>query len=168
MDTALEGVANSTEEMRDQMEAQARAVGPTFFHLRARLPRQGRTDTPMAATDRMWVVLKAYANDGENELHAHPNEDHVFLVLQGEADFYGPNEEVRRVRPNDGVLLPRRTFYRFRSVGDEPLVMARVGAVVDPSQDPLGRIDAEGNSMDGYSAANMQVEVILHKDRWFE
>jgi hypothetical protein len=26
----------------------------------------------------MWVVLKTYAADGENGLHAHPNEDHTF------------------------------------------------------------------------------------------
>ena len=168
MESGVAAVANSTDEMRQSIATQSQAVGPSFFHLRAKLPKQGRTDTPMAATNRMWVVLKTYANDGENELHAHPNEDHVFLVLQGEADFYGPQKETRRVRKNDGVLLPRGTFYWFRSVGDEPLVMARVGAVVDPAQDPLGRIDSQGRSMDGYSAANKQTEVILHEDRWFE
>ena len=43
----------------------------------------------MAASDKMWVVLKIYAADGENGLHPHPNEDHTFVVLQGEAKFYG-------------------------------------------------------------------------------
>jgi mannose-6-phosphate isomerase-like protein (cupin superfamily) len=162
------GIANSTEEMRAVIASQAAATGPTFFHLRAQLPRQGRTDTPMAATDRLWVVLKTYASDGENELHAHPNEDHVFFVLQGEADFHGPKGERRRAKKFDGVLIPRGAFYRFRAIGDEPLVMARVGAVVDPQQDALGRIDSEGRSMDGYSAANKQVEVILDENRWFE
>jgi quercetin dioxygenase-like cupin family protein len=161
-------IAKTTEEMRHSIAAQSKAVGPSFFHLRAKLPKQGRTDTPMAATDRMWVVLKTYANDGENELHAHPNEDHVFLVLQGEVEFYGPSKEVRRAGKFDGVLLPRGTFYWFRAVGDEPLVMARVGAVVDAAKDPLGRIDSHGRDMDGYSAANKQQEVILHEDRWFE
>lgn len=168
MDSTQDAIANSTEELRNSIGAQSRAAGPSFFHLRARLPKQGRTDTPMAATDRMWVVLKTYANDGENELHAHPNEDHVFLVLQGEADFYGPNKETRRVHKNDGVLLPRGTFYWFKSVGDEPLIMARIGAVVDAAQDPLARIDSQGRSLDGYSADNKQVEVILHEHRWFE
>jgi mannose-6-phosphate isomerase-like protein (cupin superfamily) len=161
-------IASSTEEMRQSIAAQSAAAGPTFFHLRARLPKQGRTDTPLAATDRMWVVLKTYANDGENELHAHPNEDHVFLVLQGRAVFYGPQGEERHVQKYDGILLPRGTFYWFKSVGDEPLIMARVGAVVDAAKDPLGRIDGDGKPMDGYSAANKQTEVILHEDRWFE
>jgi len=168
MDSINDGVANSTDEMRQKVAEQSKAVGPSFFHLKARLPKQGRTDTPMAATDRMWVVLKTYANDGENELHAHPNEDHVFLVLQGEADFYGPNKEVRRVTKNDGVLLPRGTFYWFKAVGDEPLVMARVGAVVDAAKDALGRIDSQGRDMDGYAPTNKTQQVILHEDRWFE
>lgn len=170
MDSPVTGhIVQSTDDMRAQIEAQAAVTGqPSFFHLRAQLPRQGRTDTPMAATDRMWVVLKTYAADGENELHAHPNEDHVFLVLQGEADFFGPKGETRRVKKHDGVLLPRGTFYWFRAVGDEPLVMARIGAVVDAARDALARIDVEGKPMDGNSVANKQVELILHPDRWFD
>ena len=56
---------------------------------RLSFPQQGPTDRPMAASDKMWVVLKIYAADGENGLHPHPNEDHTFVVLQGEAKFYG-------------------------------------------------------------------------------
>lgn len=162
-------IVEDTEDMRAQLDAQAAIKGqPSFFHLRAQLPRQGRTDTPMAATDRMWVVLKTYASDGENELHAHPNEDHVFLVLQGEADFYGPKGEIKRVVKHDGILLPRGTFYWFKAVGDEPLVMARVGAVVDAAKDALARINSQGQPMDGNSAENKQVELILDPNRWFE
>ncbi len=158
-----------TEDRRIRLKEQAAITGrPSFFHLRAQLPRQGRTDTPMAATDRMWIVLKTYAADGENALHAHPNEDHVFLVLQGEADFFGAQGETRRVTKNDGVLLPRGTFYWFKAVGTEPLVMARIGAVVDETKDALGRIDIGGKPMEGNSAANKQVELILDPDRWFE
>jgi quercetin dioxygenase-like cupin family protein len=169
MDSPVTGhIVEGTEDMRAQIEAQA-AVGnqPSFFHLRAQLPKQGRTDTPMAATDRLWVVLKTYASDGENELHAHPNEDHVFLVLQGEADFYGPKGELKRVKQHDGILLPRGTFYWFKAVGDEPLVMARVGALVDASQDRLGRINSQGQPMDVNSAENKQVELILGES-WFD
>ena len=50
----------------------------------------------MAASDKMWVVLKIYAADGENGLHPHPNEDHTLVVLQGEAKFYGPKHETPR------------------------------------------------------------------------
>jgi quercetin dioxygenase-like cupin family protein len=155
-------IAKGTEDMRAQIEAQASVKNqPSFFHLRAQLPRQGRTDTPMAATDRMWVVLKTYASDGENELHAHPNEDHVFLVLQGEAEFFGPKGELKRVKKHDGA------FYWFKAIGEEPLVMARIGAVVDAAKDALARIDIDGKPMDGNSAANKTVPVTLG-DRWFD
>ena len=55
----------------------------------------------------MWVVLKTYAADGENGLHAHPSEDHTFVVLQGEATFYGPNDKTRTIGKNEGVPLPQ-------------------------------------------------------------
>src|SRR5215469_12992253 len=73
------------------------------------------TDTPLAASETMWVVLKTYAADGENGLHAHPSEDHTFVVLlarpllsfwrdlccpSGEATFYGPNDETRTIGKN--------------------------------------------------------------------
>jgi mannose-6-phosphate isomerase-like protein (cupin superfamily) len=169
MDSPVTGhIVKGPEDLRAQIEAQASVKNqPTFFHLHAQLPRQGRTDTPMAATDRMWVVLKTYASDGENELHAHPNEDHVFLVLQGEADFYGPKGELKRVKQHDGILLPRGTFYWFRAIGEEPLVMARIGAVVDAAKDALSRIDSGGKPMAGNSAANKFVPAIL-SDRWFD
>jgi hypothetical protein len=61
----------------------------------------------MAASDKMWVVWKIYAADGENGLHPHPNEDHTFVVLQGEAKFYRPNHETRTIGKNEGVLYTR-------------------------------------------------------------
>ena len=161
-------ITKGAEDLRAQITAQAEVKGqPSFFHLRAQLPTKGRTDMPMAATDRMWVVLKTYASDGENELHAHPNEDHVFLVLQGEADFYGPKGERKRVKQHDGILLPRGTFYWFKAVGEEPLVMARIGAVVDAAQDALARIDSDGKPMAGNSSANKYVPAVLG-GRWFD
>lgn len=168
MDTTVTGhISDNTDDMRAQIKAKAAVAGqPSFFHLRAQLPLQGRTDTPMAATDRMWVVLKTYAHDGENELHAHPNEDHVFLVLQGEADFYGPKEETRRVKKFDGILLPRGTFYWFRALGEEPLVMIRIGSATAEGADRFARIAIDGRPVEGNSVENKEVELKL-SNRWF-
>jgi quercetin dioxygenase-like cupin family protein len=98
-------VAQSPEYLRAKVKAEIVEGKPTFFKLEAQLPKQGRTDTPLAASDKMWVVLKTYAADGENGVHAHPNEDHPFVVLQGESTFYGPNGETRTIGKNEGVLL---------------------------------------------------------------
>ena len=73
-------------------------------------------------------VVKVYAEGGENELHSHRREEHCFVVLQGEATFYGPHGETRTIGKNEGVLVPHGTFYRFKATSDEPLVMARIGA----------------------------------------
>jgi quercetin dioxygenase-like cupin family protein len=113
------------------------------------------------------VVLKTYASGGENELHAHPNEDHLFLVLQGRAEFYGPHEETRTLTKHEFVLLPRNTYYSFKSIDEEPLVMLRVGTVIDPKDDPIYRVNTEGGKMDGFSKENKTVPVEL-SDTYFE
>ena len=70
-------IAQGLEDLRVKAKAQIVEGKPTFFKLEAQLPQQGRTDTPVAASEKMWVVLKTYAVAGENGLHAHPNEDHT-------------------------------------------------------------------------------------------
>lgn len=142
---------------------------PSFFKLRARLPSQGRTDTPIAATEDMTIVLKTYAADGENELHAHTNEDHVFVVLKGRANFYGPKDEKKSIGVHEGVLLPRGSFYWFKADGDEPLVMIRISSTRFDPADPMARfarINAKGEPMAGDSKENKQVELI-YSDEWF-
>ena len=159
-------IAQSLGDVRAKGGAQIVDAKPTFFKLEARLPQQGRSDTPVAASDRMGVVLKTYAADGENALHAHPNEDHAFVVLQGEATFYGPNDETRTIGKNEGVLLPHGTFYWFKATGEEPLVMVRIGAAAYDGVDRRGRISPDGSEMRGDSVENKQVELIM-SDRWF-
>ncbi|MBO0691868.1 MAG: cupin domain-containing protein [Acidimicrobiaceae bacterium] len=88
----------------------------------------GSTTDLVARTSSMWVHVKVYADGGENALHTHSTEDHVFVILDGEATFYDENGEETVVSKNDGVLVPRKTLYRFRSSGSTNLVMLRIGA----------------------------------------
>jgi mannose-6-phosphate isomerase-like protein (cupin superfamily) len=157
-------IAQTPEELRAKVAAQVADAKPSFFKLAAQLPKQGRTDTPVAASDKMWVVLKTYAADGENGLHAHPNEDHTFVVLQGEAIFYGPNNEEKTIGKNEGVLLPHGTFYWFKAKGAEPLVMVRIGAAAFDGVDRHGRINPDGSEMRGDSVENKQVPLIMSDD----
>ncbi len=159
-------ILEKADDLRTMIKRGSPSV-PHFFKLRAQLPKEGKTDIPMVATDRMWVVLKTYASGGENELHAHPNEDHLFVVMQGEAEFYGPNDATRRIVKNECVMLPRDTLYCFKSIGAEPLVMLRVGAVVDPKDDPIYRVDSDGKKMDGFSKENKHKAPVL-SDVFFE
>ncbi|MDB5875046.1 MAG: cupin [Ramlibacter sp.] len=161
--------ANSTDAWRAQIARLAAVRTPSFFHLRAQLPKQGRTNDVLAATPNMSVVLKTYATGGENGLHAHSNEDHVFVILQGEANFYGPQGEAKHVVKNDCVVLPRGSYYRFEAVeGAETLVLLRIGAVVNPKEDVMTRVDLDGLPFDGQAEKNHEVPLVLYEDRFFE
>lgn len=140
---------------------------PQMFKLRAQLPSQGRGSALVAATDRMWVNLKTYAQGGENTLHAHPNEDHVFIVLQGKAVFFGPDGESVTFSRNEGILFPRGCSYYFHADEEEPLVLLRVGCVYDTSKPPWGRIDRDGKPLLAVSKEN-NAEKTVFTDEYFE
>ncbi len=160
--SAFAPIVHSAQQWRDAMSEMSKRKTPSFFHIRARLPRQGRTNQVLGASPYMNVVLKTYAGGGENEIHAHTNEDHVFVVLQGGATFLGPRGETRRVGRNDCVLVPAGAFYSFQADETEPLVMLRVGAAIDRAGDALARVDERGQPFDGYSERNKEVPAILH------
>jgi len=159
--------ARSSEDLHKTLDAQVKEGKPSFFRLKAQLPKLGRTNVPMAASKNMWVVLKTYAQDGENELHAHPNEDHTFVILQGRGSFRGPNGEEKTIGRNEGVLLPHGTFYWFKAVGDEPLVLLRIGCAANDGATHRGRINIDGKPMKGDSAENKTVTRVM-TDQWFE
>ncbi|MEM1172191.1 MAG: cupin domain-containing protein [Cyanobacteria bacterium P01_H01_bin.35] len=100
----------------------------------------------------MSVRIKCYAQGGENVLHSHPGEDHTFVVLAGKARFFGKDGEVGVFTKNQGILLPRGSFYNFQTCGDEPLVSLRVGA--EKEKIPVNRIGVYGNSLPGKSKEN--------------
>jgi mannose-6-phosphate isomerase-like protein (cupin superfamily) len=153
--------------LRDRQIALARNKKPTRFKMKAQLLDQGRTDTVLAATDSLTVRLKVYAEGGENELHAHPHEDHFFVVLQGAAEFHGPADEKVVVGPNEGIMMPKGNFYWFVAVPGAPLVMLRVGSPNSNLQGTPDRIDFKGEPMAGNSAENKTRPVKFRPGAWF-
>ena len=141
---------------------------PQLFHMKTPLPKKGRGATLLGATERMWVNLKTYAEGGENTLHAHTNEDHVFIVLQGEAAFYGADGEIAILGKNQGILLPMGVAYYFHAVEGEPLVILRMGTIVDPKRPPFERIGADGKDIPASSKANKSEPTVFYTDRVFE
>ncbi|MGE0628187.1 MAG: cupin domain-containing protein [Hyphomicrobiaceae bacterium] len=137
------------------------------FTLRAPLLEQGRSDQTMARTDNLALRLKVYASGGENGLHTHPNEDHLFLILAGSARFYDKDGNPTDVSRNSGIMLPAGAYYRFEATSEEPLVLARVGCRVGQQQ-MSGRLNIHGKPMPGDSKENKQVEAIVREGAWFE
>ena len=101
---------------------------PQAFRVATALLSQGRSDYVLAATDRLQVVIKCYASGGENYLHTHTEEDHSFIILDGEASFKGPKGVIGTFGRNQGVMIPRGSNYAFQSTGTTALVLLRVGA----------------------------------------
>jgi mannose-6-phosphate isomerase-like protein (cupin superfamily) len=112
------------------------AVGtePTHFTIHdAPVLSEGNVQSLLAAAPSLWAHVKVYAEGGENGVHAHPYEDHMFLVLGGEATFIGAGEWTKKVGPYEGMLVPRGVHYAFKSSGSRNLVMVRIGAPTDTS-----------------------------------
>lgn len=129
-----------------------------FFKVRSPLLKKGRLDTHLARTKTMRVWIKCYAEGGENAMHAHPIEDHTFVVLQGKATFYDKDGDTRALGRNDGILIPAGAFYRFHSSADEPLVMMRIGAYIEHDSAKPARINIEGKPLRGDSKENLVFE----------
>ena len=138
------------------------------FSMRTPLLSLGRTNLGVARTDLMTVTVKVYAEGGENALHTHLNEDHAFVVLQGEATFYDEKENVTVLHKNEGISLPRGAYYYFNASGDENLVLLRFGALAGPRTGGDGRLGVDGNPLDANSAENNHVDGVPIPGRFFE
>ena len=139
----------------------------TVFKMRAQMVDQGRIQTTLAKTDNMTAILKVYASGGENGLHTHPNEDHVFLILQGKARYFDADGGHVDVGKNEGIMLPAGAYYWFEAIGEEPLVLMRLGSKVGTG-DIYQRLNIEGETMPGNSKENKRVPTVLRPGVFFE
>ncbi len=100
-----------------------------LFGLRTPLLDQGRTMDLLASTNILAAHIKVYAEGGENTIHTHTQEDHLFVILGGEATFHlGHEDEVQVLTKHQGIMIPNGSYYWFVSSGSENLVLLRVGA----------------------------------------
>ena len=147
-----ETAITSTQHGLAVMKELSRNQNRSFFSLRTRALKSGRTDTVVAATPSQWIWVKCYASGGENALHAHTHEDHTFIVLQGAALFRGPHGEEKCVTTNQGVTIPAGKAYSFEVTSRENLLMLRVGSPTGTG-DPCDRTDAKGSPLDAFVEA---------------
>ena len=139
----------------------------TTFSLKTPLLSKGRSMDLLASTDLMTAHVKVYAEGGENAMHTHSREDHIFVVLAGQATFHLEQDDNTAVlNRNEGILLPKGAYYWFQSSGEENLVLLRVGASRDRSGDD--RVNPGGQPLPGGSAENKHIEGVPLPGRFFE
>jgi mannose-6-phosphate isomerase-like protein (cupin superfamily) len=133
----------------------------TAYSMKVPLLTGGRTNEVLARTDTVEVRAKVYAEGGENGLHTHTAEDHTFFVLDGQATFYGPDEQTTVVGRHEGILIPAGAFYRFQSTGDTNLVLLRFGADLPAPEGTAPRLGIDGSPLEGKDPRNKQVPPVF-------
>ena len=91
---------------------------------------------------------------GENEIHCHLDEDHSFIVLEGQMSVFDELGNEIKVEKYQGVMIPKGAYYRYHNTGPENLVVIRVGAGIKgkPQGGEDMRIRPDGKPLPGYEA----------------
>lgn len=110
--------------------------------VRPPLVDKGKISQSLARGEVLGVGVQVVAPDGgETNLHSHPGLDSSWMVLDGEAIFYGEeDQEVARLTRNELIFIPAGTPYWFRASSEEPLVILHITARFKGFEGP-GRID---------------------------
>ena len=149
--------------MENGKEATAKVVP-----LRTQLVSEGHTRHLLAETNLMTLRIHCYAPGiGENALHSHTKEDHIFLVLDGTAQFNTGRDgkTVLNAGKHQAVVLPAGCYYQFRNSGDGALVMARIGAGPDKSD---MRLNPDGTPIPGRTHEQGAAKPVLIEGAFFE
>ena len=145
------------------MDKQAKVV-----QLKTQLVKEGHTRTLLAETDLMTLRIHCYAPGiGENALHSHTKEDHIFLVLQGTAQFNTgrDGQTILRAGKNNAIVLPAGCYYQFCNSGTDPLVMARIGAGPDKADQ---RLNPDGTAIPGRAHEQGAAKPVMIEGTFFE
>ena len=136
--------------------------------LRTQLVSAGHTRNLLAETNLMTLRIHCYAPGiGENALHSHTKEDHIFLVLEGTAQFNTgmDGKTVVNAGRHQAVVLPAGCYYQFCNSGETPLVMARIGAGPDKSD---MRLNPDGTPIPGRTQEQGAAKPVLIEGAFFE
>jgi len=139
------------------------------FSLKTPYMKQGRITQLVAETANMWIHTKINAEGGENEIHSHLDEDHSFIVLEGEMSVFDETGREMKVEKYQGVMIPKGAYYRYLNTGSGNLVVIRVGCGINAQ--PQGgqdmRIRPDGKPLPAGSVENKTLPPIYDEGRFF-
>ena len=116
---------------------------------------QGRVTQLVAETPNMWIHTKVNAEGGENEIHKHFDEDHAFIVLEGQMSVFDEKGGEIEVKQYQGVMIPKGAYYRYleyrrRQSGRDPRRRRRKGTTAGgPGNAPRRRRQTTGQRHTG-------------------
>ena len=91
---------------------------------------KGKAIRRLCRSDIMYASVQVLQEGGENNLHAHPAQDGVWIVLKGRVRFYGKDDAVlAELGPMQGIHIPRGFYYWFESASPERLEILQVEAI---------------------------------------
>ncbi len=150
--------------------AAMRAIRPETFSLKIPLLSGGMSRDLLCRGENSTFRIHCYSTGmGEKHgFHAHTEEEHVFVVLQGQAVFSSLDGKLPTVGKNQGIWLPKGCFYEFYNPGPDPLIVLRFGACATGANEST-RVTPEGAPIKGRSSANPELAVpVLMEGRYFE
>jgi mannose-6-phosphate isomerase-like protein (cupin superfamily) len=145
-------------ELDENALAQLRELRPETFSLKIPLLSGGMSRDLLCSGENSTFRIHCYSTGmGEKHgFHAHIEEEHVFVVLQGTAVFSSLDGKLPVMEKNSGIWLPKGCFYEFYNPGPDPLVVLRFGAQATGANASL-RLTPEGESIKGRGSSNPEL-----------
>jgi mannose-6-phosphate isomerase-like protein (cupin superfamily) len=139
------------------------------FSLKTPYMKQGRVTQLVAETPNMWLHTKINAEGGENEIHTHLDEDHAFVVLEGQMSVFDEKGNEMQVKQYQGVMIPTGAYYRYLNTGTGNLVVLRIGAGINaqPQGGEEMRVRPDGRALPSGSVENKTLPPIEIPGKFF-
>lgn len=151
---------------RKQTDEKPRAY---VYSLKTPYMKQGRVTQLVAETENMWIHTKINAEGGENEIHCHLDEDHSFVVLEGQMSVFDEKGNEMSVKQYQGVMIPKGAYYRYLNTGSGNLVVLRIGAGIkgQPQAGEEMRVRPDGRPLPSGSIENKTLPPIEMPGKFF-
>jgi quercetin dioxygenase-like cupin family protein len=99
----------------------------------------GRAHVPLTEINQSAVILNCYEPGQSDEMHAHPGEDHVFVVYRGRLHLTGVEEgEDLTLEPGQFAHIKAGYYYQLHNPGPDPAVYCQFRTL--PAKPPKRRI----------------------------
>lgn len=152
--------------LKEQTEERPKAYK---FSLKTPYMEQGRVTQLVGKTDNMWIHTKINAEGGENAVHCHLDEDHSFIVLEGQMSVFDEKGNEMKLEKYQGVMIPCKAYYRYLNTGEGNLVVLRIGSGINakPQGGDEMRTRPDGKPLPAGSAENLTLPPIEMKGKFF-